>query len=265
VNPLELLAAAKEGAEAAGAIIADKFQRAPIVEHKGRIDLVTDADKASEASLVAFIRKRFPSHGILAEEGGAHAGESYRWIIDPLDGTTNYAHRLPHFAVSVGVEGPDGLLAGVVYDPIKRELFAAAKGQGATLNGQKVQVTRTESLETSLLATGFPYDIKERPDPAMSLFAHFMHHTQGVRRWGAAALDLAYVAAGRFDGFFEASLNPWDLAAGALLVTEAGGLISDISGGRLTTSSGSVICGNPRVQPLIVKGCLEVAARLRGV
>jgi myo-inositol-1(or 4)-monophosphatase len=262
LDPQELLVAAEEGARAAGAIIAEKFQRPPNIEHKGVIDLVTDADKASEAMLVEFIRAEFPTHGILAEEGGSRKGEDYRWLIDPLDGTTNYAHRLPHFAVSVAVEGPSGLLAGVVFDPIKGEMFAAAKGHGATLNGQPIHVSATNSLQASLLASGFPYDVKERPEPALSLFSHFLRQTQGVRRYGAAALDLAYVAAGRFDGFFEAKLNPWDIGAGALIVTEAGGKVSDLDGSELKMASGNIIAGNAKVHGAIVEGCKTVIASL---
>jgi myo-inositol-1(or 4)-monophosphatase len=238
--------------------LAEKLDEGRVVEHKGRIDLVTDADKASEVAVVSFLRERFPSHAILAEESGASAGQKYRWFIDPLDGTTNYAHRVPHFAVSIAVEGPAGLLAGVIYDPMRKELFSATKGRGATLNGRPIRVTETEPLERSLLATGFPYDVRENPDPPLALFNRFIRLTRGVRRFGSAALDLAYVACGRYDGFFEYSLKPWDVAAGALIVTEAGGNMAQLDGGPLDLMNARVIAAGPKLMPAIVRECRSV-------
>ncbi|MFN7130980.1 MAG: inositol monophosphatase family protein, partial [Myxococcales bacterium] len=215
-------------------------------EFKGGIALVTDADRASEACILRYLRSRFPDHAVLAEEEGETVGAApFRWFIDPLDGTTNYAHQVPHFCVSIGVEGGGGLLAGVVYDPVRDELFSAAQGRGATLNGRTLKVSTQGVLSRALLATGFPYDIWSRPDAPMQLFDAFIRKAQGVRRMGSAALDLAYVAAGRYDGFFELGLKPWDVAAGALLVLEAGGRATglgeeslDVSAGRLLASNG---------------------------
>jgi len=237
----ELRATAEEAARRAGAILAERFARHRTIEFKGGIDLVTDADKASEADLLGFLRARYPAHGILAEESGQTRTGELRWVVDPLDGTTNYTHRVPHFCVSVAVEGPEGLLAGAVFDPLRNELFSAGKGQGATLNGSALRTSDTQQLNLSLLCTGFPYDVRERPDAPLGLFNRLMRKAQGIRRMGAAALDLAYVACGRYDGFFEFGLKPWDIAAGALLVMEAGGLMTRIDGAPLDLSCGDVL------------------------
>jgi myo-inositol-1(or 4)-monophosphatase len=259
----ELRAAAEEGARASGRILAERFSGERTVEFKGRIDLVTDADRASEAALVAYLSRRFPQHTILAEESGLTArGAPYRWLVDPLDGTTNYAHRVPHFCVSVAVEGPEGLLAGVVFDPLKNELFSAGKGQGAALNGQPLTVTGVEALERSLICTGFPYDVQERPEVPVGLFNHFIRKVQGVRRMGSAALDLAYVAAGRFDGFFEAGLKPWDVAAGALLVLEAGGTVTRFDGAPLELAGAQVLAAGPLLHRAL---CGETTAFMASV
>ena len=250
----ELRASAEEAARLAGRILADLFAQARVIEWKGVIDLVTDADRASEAALLAFLRKRYPGHTVLAEESGLSAGQGpYRWLVDPLDGTTNYAHRVPHFCVSIGVEGPEGLLAGVVYEPLRDELFSAGRGQGARLNGQPLATSPTTLLEHALVCTGFPYDVRERPEVPMSLFAHFVRRVQGVRRMGSAALDLAYVAAGRFDAFFEAGLKPWDVAAGALLVTEAGGAVSRFDGAPLVLEGGQVLAAGQALHGALVR------------
>ena len=225
------------------------------VELKGGIDLVTDADKASEEALLALLRERYPDHAVLAEESGAHAGGDYRWIIDPLDGTTNYAHQVPQFCVSIAVEGPAGLLAGAVLDPMRDELFSAGAGLGATLNGQPLSVSTCRELDRALLCTGFPYDVRERPEGPVGMFTHFVLSAQGVRRMGSAALDLAYVAAGRFDGFFEFGLKPWDLAAGALLISEAGGTMLRIDGAPLDLAHGNVLASGPGLLPRLQADC----------
>jgi len=240
-----LRADAEEAARRAGRILAERFGGPRIIEFKGGIDLVTDADKASEAAVLEFLRSRHPDHAVLAEESGyLHGGSGYRWVLDPLDGTTNYAHRVPHFCVSVAVEGPEGLLAGVIFDPLRNELFSAGLGQGASLNGKPIFVSTTTDLMRALLCTGFPYDVRERPDAPLGLFNRLMRKAQGIRRMGSAALDLAYVACGRYDGFFEFGLKAWDIAAGALLVKEAGGRCDRIDGAPLDLGIGDILAVN---------------------
>lgn len=221
-------------AREAGKILADKFGRALQVSNKGDIDLVTEADLAAERLIVERIRSYHPRHRILTEESGdvAEAGDqadAHKWIIDPLDGTTNYAHGYPVFCVSIALEHEGSIVVGVVYDPARDELFAAERGEGATLNGRRVRVSETDELNRALICTGFPYDVRQRMDFARH-FRDFIMKAQSVRRDGAAALDLAYVAAGRFDGFYEEGLRPWDVAAGVLLVEEAGGRVTHYDG-----------------------------------
>ena len=251
----ELRVTAEEGARRAGRILAERFGGERVVEFKGRIDLVTDADRAAEAELLSWLRERHPTHAVLAEESGLRGGQGLRWVVDPLDGTTNYAHRVPHFCVSVAVEGPAGLLAGAVYDPMRDELFSAARGQGAHLDGVRLAVSACTQVERALLATGFPYDVRERPEVPMGLFNRLIPRAQGVRRMGSAALDLAYVAAGRYDAYFEFGLKPWDLAAGALLVEEAGGRVSHIDGAPLRVTRGDVLASTPGLGALLGEEC----------
>lgn len=253
----ELRRTAEEGARLAGRILAERFSSQRTIEYKGSgsSDLVTDADKASEAALLAFLRQRYPEHAILAEESGAAPGTGLRWIVDPLDGTTNYAHHVPHFCVSVGVEGPDGVLAGAIYNPMLDELFSAARGEGATLNGQPLRASATTNLRHALMCTGFPYDVHERPEGPVGLFTRFVLRVQGIRRTGSAALDLAYVAAGRFDGFFEFGLKPWDVAAGSLLVKEAGGEMTRIDGAPFDVLEGDVLACAPALAPMLHEEC----------
>ena len=218
----------------AGRVLAEKFGRAIQITNKGDIDLVTEADLAAERLIVERIRSHHPRHSILSEEAGdviAIEGEQseYKWIVDPLDGTTNYAHGYPAFCVSVALEHLGRVCLGVVYDPLRDELFAAERGEGATLNGRRVRASDSDDLNRALLCTGFPYDVRERGDFARH-FRNFIMSAQSVRRDGTAALDLAYVAAGRFDGFYEEGLRPWDVAAGVLLVEEAGGRITHYDG-----------------------------------
>ncbi len=246
----------------AGKILAEAFDKRRTIDFKGKIDLVTDADRASEAELVRYVRERFPDHAILAEESGLRRGDGLRWIIDPLDGTTNYSHRVPHFAVSIAVASTDGLLVGVVYDPLRRELFSAAQGRGATLNGHPIRVSDVTSLEEALLCSGFPYDVRENPEAPLGLFNRFTKRAQGVRRFGSAALDLAYVAAGRFDGFFELGLKPWDIAAGALLVQEAGGTIMRIDGAPFDLTFGDVIAGGRGIQSNLQRECAQFLSEI---
>ncbi len=226
-TPKQFLAAAIEIAQEAGTILREEYALPPDIRYKGDVDLVTQADKRSEQAIVERLSKYFPTHTIAAEEGTGHERSSeFRWHVDPLDGTTNFAHKYPCFAVSIALAQNDIVLAGVVYNPIYEELFAAARGEGATLNGNKISVSKVTTLSTSLLCTGFPVH-KRLANPNIHYYYDFTLRSHGVRRDGSAALDLASVAAGRFDGFWEFGLKPWDTAAGVLLVQEAGGTISD--------------------------------------
>ena len=221
-------------AREAGRVLVEKFGRAIQISNKGDIDLVTEADLAAERLIVERIRSYHPRHAILTEESGdvKEAGgpaAEYKWVIDPLDGTTNYAHGYPTFCVSVALEHEGRIVVGAVYDPTRDEMFAAERGSGATLNGRRMRASETDELNRALVCTGFPYDVRERGDFARH-FRAFIMHAQSVRRDGAAALDLAYVASGRFDAFYEEGLRPWDVAAGVLLVEEAGGRVTHYDG-----------------------------------
>jgi len=217
-------------AREAGALLANYFERRIPYELKGEFDLVTEADRASERLVVERLRSHFPTHGIVAEEGGGHESRSdYRWYVDPLDGTTNFAHGYPTFNTTLALEHADQMIAGVIFDPIRQELFAAERGAGAYLNNRRIHVSDVKRLEDSLVCTGFPSRKRH-----LSVNVHFYHQlamaTHGVRRSGSAAIDLAYVACGRLDAFWEFGLNPWDMAAGRLIVEEAGGRVSDMHG-----------------------------------
>jgi myo-inositol-1(or 4)-monophosphatase len=242
---------AVETALAAGAVLRERLSLDRTIDFKGAIDLVTDADRASEELVEAAIIGRFPDHRFVGEEtsflsGDVPAGsEQYSWLVDPLDGTTNYAHRYPHFAVSIALEHAGQVILGVVYDPMRNELFAAERGGGATLNGAPIAVSRIDKLERALLGTGFAYSAEERRENAR-IWNGFL--TQGVRRDGSAALNLCYVACGRLDGFWERPLNAWDLAAGSLLVEEAGGVISGYDGTPFGPYRREIICSNGLIQ-----------------
>jgi myo-inositol-1(or 4)-monophosphatase len=241
---------ATEAALAGGAVLQAYWGKLDSVEEKGRPgDLITEADKASEAAVLSIIQRHFPKHAILAEESGAIGDQrnSFCWAIDPLDGTTNYAHQYPFFAVSIGllIDGVPSL--GVVFSPFHHELFRAARGLGATRNRQPMQVSKTAELSKSLLVTGFAYDRRETPDNNYAEFCHLTHLTQGVRRGGSAAIDLAYVACGRLDGYWERGLSPWDLAAGVVLVEEAGGQVTAYDGSTFVLPSGRILATNGRI------------------
>ena len=234
-------------AREAGRVLAEKFGRALQVSNKGDIDLVTEADIAAERLIVERIRSYHPRHAILAEESGETALEGqpseFKWIIDPLDGTTNYAHGYPCFCVSVALEQAGEIVVGVVYDPVREELFAAERGGGATLNGRRVRVSEVEEMNGAMVCTGFPYDVRDRGDFARH-FRNFIMRAQAVRRDGSAALDLAYVACGRFDGFWEEGLRAWDVAAGKLLVEEAGGRVSRYDGSPFSVYAPPILASN---------------------
>ena len=225
-----MLKVATEAALEAGKFLKYNVGKVKHIERKQgqQTNLVTEIDKQAEALIIKKIKQHYPGHDILAEESGSHkVASEYRWVIDPLDGTTNFTHSLPIFCVSIGVEVKGEVVAGAIYNPSADELFTAEKGGGAFLNGKKIHVSSNDSLINSLLVTGFPYNVKENPNHVVEHFVNLLMEGQGVRRLGSAALDLAYVAAGRLDGYWEVFLNPWDKAAGLLLVQEAGGIVTD--------------------------------------
>jgi myo-inositol-1(or 4)-monophosphatase len=245
-----MLSVAIEAAKEAGSFLKQSVGKVKNIEMKKdeERNLVSEIDKESEAMIIRRIKRRFPDHAILAEEsGGTEASAEYKWIIDPLDGTTNFLHGLPIFSVTIGIEWKGEIVAGVVYDPNSDELFTAERGSGAYLNGKRLQVSPASRLINSLVVTGFPYNIADNPDHAVEHFEHFLMECQGIRRLGSAALDLSYVAAGRFDGFWEVSLNPWDMAAGILLVNEAGGRVTDFSGGPASIYNKQILASNAMI------------------
>ena len=210
-------------------------------------DFVTEVDKAAEEAILGVLKEAYPDHAILAEESGASGDSDYVWIIDPLDGTTNFIHGFPQYAVSIAQTHKGVLQHAVVYDPTRNELFTASKGAGAYLNDRRIRVSKRVKLNEVLIGTGFPFRYFEHVDAYLGIFRDMMHKTAGVRRPGAAALDLAWVAAGRIDGFWELGLSPWDMAGGALLITEAGGLVGDLSGEQNYLETGNIVGGNPKV------------------
>ncbi|HEY4008903.1 MAG TPA: inositol monophosphatase family protein [Acidobacteriaceae bacterium] len=249
----ELLGKAEEIAREAGALLREYFHRGVHAEYKGDVDLVTEADRASEKLITERLRSAFPTHGVYGEEGTRSALDSeYRWYVDPLDGTTNFAHGFPIFCVVLGCERrapslraeEDGeMVAGVIYDPLRDEMFAAERGGGARLNGRPIHVSRTKTLEESLIATGFPSHKRHR-NPNIHFYQEFTLRSHGVRRAGSAAIDLAYVASSRLEAFWEFNLNPWDTSAGYLLVEEAGGKITHFDGSKFTLDSREVFASN---------------------
>lgn len=243
VTSLEFVPAAAEIAREAGALLMSYFGKVEI-EYKGDVDLVTEADRNSERLIVERIRARWPGHDVTGEEGTAtQGGSAYRWYIDPLDGTTNFAHGYPVFCVSLGLEHQGELVAGVLFDPSRNEMFSAERGSGAFLNDRKIGVSNTVNLAESLVATGFPSH-KRHKNPNIHFYHQITLRTHGIRRAGSAALDLAYTACGRYDAFWEFNLNPWDTAAGVVLLREAGGVVTDFSNGPFQMASRELLCSN---------------------
>ena len=226
------------------------------VEKKGHNDFVSDADRAAEAAVIEVIHKHYPDHAILAEESGVTGDSDTVWIIDPLDGTTNFLHGFPQFCVSVAVKVKGRIEAGAVYDPMRQELFAASRGNGATLDDRKIRVSGRTELEHALIGTGFPFRQEDMDrGPYLAILGKVVRNTSGVRRPGAAALDLCYVAAGRLDAFWEIGLKAWDLAAGSLIIREAGGIVSALDGDENYLDSGHVLCGTPKIYAGLARLC----------
>jgi len=244
----EFVTAAEAIAREAGGLLMGYFARRVAIEYKGDADLVTAADRASEALIIDRLQARFPRHDVMGEEGTRReTGTEYKWYFDPSEGTTNFAHGFPQFCVSIAYERRGRLELGVVFDALKRELFVAARSRGARLNARPIHVSATPSLDRALLATGFPYDRRERRNFYFTFWEAFMMRTQGVRRTGSAALDLCYVACGRVDAFWEFGLRPWDVAAGALIVAEAGGRVTNLDGSALDLDARNILASNGKV------------------
>jgi myo-inositol-1(or 4)-monophosphatase len=252
---MEQLHLAIELARAAGDVLKHYMGRDKQIEFKGRANLVTVADKESEALIIRGIRERYPTHTILAEESGVsgdEAGAEGKWIIDPLDGTTNFAHQYPFFCVSIGFEQAGKILCGAVYDPCRDEMFSGARGLGSFVNDQRLRVSDADKLANALLLTGFPYGVRQKMKMAMSQFEAFLFESQGVRRGGSAALDICYIALGRCDGFWEMDLHPWDTAAGLVILEEAGGLVTDFASQPFSIYGKQIVASNGKIHEEMV-------------
>lgn len=238
----------------AGELIRNAFGKSHSVKFKtNELNLVTETDKASEKLITDFIRKKYPTHGILAEEGSEiNRKADYLWVIDPLDGTTNFTHGLPIFAVSIGVQKNGETIAGVVYDVMRNVVYSAEKGSGSFENEKRISVSKNENLGHSVLVTGFPYNIKENPDKAFERFIAFLKRARAIRRLGSAAIDFCYVANGVFDGFWEVSLQPWDICAGKLIVEEAGGIVTDFDGNKIDIFTKRILATNKLVHQKMI-------------
>ncbi|MFV1992301.1 MAG: inositol monophosphatase family protein [Acidiferrobacterales bacterium] len=250
-----LLNTAIKAARKAGTVIlrhADHLDRLSI-ETKGRNDFVSEVDRLAETEIIQTIRNAYPDHAILAEESGEQAGSQYKWIIDPLDGTTNFLHGYPQYAVSIAVSHDGKLDQAVVFDPLRNEMFIASRGKGAQLNDRKIRVSKTVEMEAALLGTGFPFKEFDKLDIWIETFRQLLPMTSGVRRAGSAALDLAHLASGRLDGFWEFGLKPWDMAAGCLLIQEAGGIVTDIDGTDRYLETGNIVAGTVKIYEAMLK------------
>jgi len=258
----EFLKVAEKTAHRAGRMLADGRPDHLQVEYKGEINLVTQMDKKCEAYIVDQLTTAFPQHAVIAEEGSAvNSAAEFRWYIDPLDGTTNYTHGLPIYCVSIALERAGDLVCGVIYDPCQEEMFTATKGGGCYLNGRQMFVSLETELPRSLLVTGFPYDIRETTEDNLNNFAAFAKRARAVRRLGSAALDCCWTACGRFDGFWELKLSPWDLAAGVLMVREAGGLVTDLDGTPFDLHSGRILATNGKIHQQMIAVLMDSASR----
>lgn len=246
---------AVRAARSAATILLRNFDRVDSLDvtSKGLNDFVSEVDRSAEQAIIQVLRRSYPDHAILAEESGAHSGNEYQWVIDPLDGTTNYLHGSPHFSVSIALRYRGELEHGVIYDPLREEMFTASRGRGAYLNDHRIRVSAQLGLKGALLGTGFPFRDQRQMDAYLGMFKDLSKETAGIRRPGSAALDFAYVAAGRLDGFWELGLAEWDFAAGALLVREAGGTVTDLAGGSRHFESGNTIAGGLKTHTAITK------------
>ncbi len=262
-----MLNIAVKAARRAGNLIqrsADKIDHLTITK-KSHADFVSEVDRAAEQTIIETLLDAYPDHAILAEESGSQGESEFLWIIDPLDGTTNYLHGFPQFAVSIALQHKSVITQAVVYDPTKNELFTATRGRGAFLNDKRLRVTKRLHLVDSLIGTGFPYTRFEHMNAYIGIFKDLIQKTAGLRRPGSAALDLAWLAAGRYDGFFEIGLKPWDMAAGCLLITEAGGMVSDLYGADTFMKTGFICAGNPNIHPLLLQVMApHLTANLKG-
>lgn len=250
----EFLQSAEEACRIAGKLQLEGLKRAKRIEFKGSINLVTDVDKACELAIVELLQGRFPDHDILAEEGSGRRKDSeYKWVIDPLDGTTNYAHGYRLWAVSIALEYKGEIVVAAVHEPNHDEMFLAEKGAGATLNGERIRVSETAQLDHAMLTTGFAYNVREAKNNNLDNFENFLMRARAIRRDGVAAIDLCYVADGRFDGFWELNLFPWDVAAGYLMIQEAGGRVSDFKGNPFDIYSKEILASNGRLHEAMVE------------
>ena len=260
-----MLNIAIRAARAGGALIVRHVDRVDTVSvtEKSRNDFVSEVDRQAERVIIETLLRSYPNHEILAEESGASGRSEYQWIIDPLDGTTNFLHGFPHFAVSIALRVHGRLEQGVIFDPLRQELFTASRGAGAQVDGKRIRVSRRVGLKGALLGTGFPFREIDTLDSYLACMGALIPHTAGIRRAGSAALDLAYVAAGRLDGFWEFGLSPWDMAAGVLMIQEAGGITSDALGGEDCMAGGDVVAGSPRVHREMLAHLRPAALQVR--
>ncbi len=259
----EFLKISLEAARISGNIVREKFGKPKNISYKGLIDPVTDVDIASEKAIIECIRSRYPDHDIITEESHLIlSGSPYRWIIDPLDGTVNYTHDYPMVAVSIGLEVNNVIEIGVVYNPIREELFWAVRGEGAFMNDAPIHVSKIDTLLRSLLATGFPYDIRENPRNNLAHSTHMTLQVQGIRRDGSAALDCCYTAIGWVDGYWELTISPWDIAAGSLIVTEAGGKVTDLEGSSFSVYKRQIVASNGLIHDAFIREIQSAGRKL---